>query len=58
MVWACIEKRRRICREESDGDGDVGEKKESKTEQRWLDSIKNDLSERRLSGDYAQDRAK
>ena len=27
----CIEKRRRIIRQESDGDGGVGEKKESKT---------------------------
>ena len=31
MVWACIEKRRRICRQESDGDGGAGEKKERKT---------------------------
>ena len=31
MVWACIEKRRRISREESDGDGGAGEKKERKT---------------------------
>ena len=28
MVWACIENRRRIRREESDGDGGAGEKKE------------------------------
>ena len=32
VVWACIEKRRRICRQESDGDGGAGEKKERKTE--------------------------
>ena len=31
MVWACIEKRRQIRREESDGDGGAGEKKERKT---------------------------
>ena len=31
MVWACIEKRRRIRRQESDGDGGAGEKKERKT---------------------------
>ena len=31
MVWACFEKRRRISREESDGDGGAGEKKERKT---------------------------
>ena len=28
VVWACIEKRRRICRQESDGDVGAGEKKE------------------------------
>ena len=33
MVWACIEKRRRIHRQESDGDGGAGEKKERKTEE-------------------------
>ena len=32
VVWACIEKRRRICGQESDGDGGAGKKKESKTE--------------------------
>ena len=31
MVWACIEKRRRIRRQESDGDVGAGEKKERKT---------------------------
>ena len=30
-VWACIEKRRRIRRQESDGDGVAEEKKERKT---------------------------
>ena len=33
MVWACIEKRRRICRQESDGDGGAGEKEEMKTKE-------------------------
>ena len=32
MVWACIEKRTRIYRLQSDGDGGAGEKKERKTE--------------------------
>ena len=32
VVWACIEKRRRIRRQESDGDGWAGEKMERKTE--------------------------
>ena len=31
MVWACFEKRRLIRRQESDGDGSAGEKKERKT---------------------------
>ena len=31
MVWARIEKRRRIRRQESDGDRGAGEKKERKT---------------------------
>ena len=30
MIWACIEKRRRIRRQESDGDGGAGEKTEWK----------------------------
>ena len=47
----CIEKRRRICGQESDGDGGAGEKNERKTERRWLDNIKNDSSERELSGE-------
>ena len=58
MVWACIEKRRRIRREESDGDGGAGEKKERKTKAGCLYNINNDLSERELSGEDAQDRAK
>ena len=32
MVWACIEKRRRIRGQESDGDGGAGEKKERTSE--------------------------
>ena len=32
VVWACIGKRRRIRRQESDGDGGAGEKKERKIE--------------------------
>ena len=32
MVWVCIEKRRRICRQESDCEVGAGEKKEKKTE--------------------------
>ena len=32
MVWACIEKRRRMFGQESDGDGGAVEKKERKSE--------------------------
>ena len=32
MIWACIEKRRRVCGQESGGDGGAGEKKERKPE--------------------------
>ena len=32
MVWACIEKRRIICGQDSDGDVRAAEKKERKTE--------------------------
>ena len=43
-----------MCRQESDGDGGAGGKKERKTERRWLDNINNDLSEIDLSGEEAQ----
>ena len=36
----------------SDGDVGAGEEKE----RRWLDSIRNDLSERELAGEEAHDR--
>ena len=49
----CIEKRRRIRRQESD-EG-AGEKKERETKAEG-DNIKNDLSERELPGEEAQDR--
>ena len=32
MVWACIEKRKRVFGQECDGDGGDGERKERKTE--------------------------
>ena len=56
MVWACIEKRRRIRRQEGDGDGGAGERRRGRPKRRWVDSIRNDLSERELSGEDAQDR--
>ena len=48
--------RRRIRREESDGDGGAGEKRRGRPKRRWLDSISNYLSERGLSEEDAQDR--
>ena len=33
MIWACIEKRRRILRQDSGDDGGAGEKKEWKTKE-------------------------
>ncbi len=35
-----------------------GERMRGRPKRRWLDSIRNDLSERELSGEDAQDRAK
>ena len=64
MVWASIEKRRRIRRQESGHDGGAGERKRGKPDNsdksflilsnHLLDNIRNDLSE--LSGEKAQDR--
>ena len=35
-----------------------GKRRRGRPNRRWLDNIKNDLSERKLSGEEAQDRAK
>ena len=35
-----------------------GERRRRRPKRRWLDNIKNDLSERELSGEEAQDRVK
>ena len=35
-----------------------GKRRRGRPKRRWLDNIKNDLSERELSGEDAQDRAK
>ena len=43
-----------MCEQESDGDGGAREKNERKIERRWLDKIKNDLSERELSVEEAR----
>ena len=37
-------------RQESDGGGGAGKRRRGRPKQRWLDNIKNDLSERELSG--------
>ena len=47
---------KRIRREESDGDGGAGKRRKGRPKRRWLDSIRNDLSERGLSEEDAQDR--
>ena len=54
MIWACIEKRRRIRRQKSDDDGGVIEKKERKTEAEVVG--KHHLSDRELAREEAQDR--
>ena len=58
MVWACTEKRSRVRRQACDGDGGAGERRRGSPKRRWLDSIRNDLSERELSRENTQDRAK
>ena len=57
-LWACIQKGKIIRRQESDADAGAGERKRGRPKRRWLDNIKNDLSERELSGEEAQHRAK
>ena len=44
-------------REDSDGDAVPGKRRRVISKRRWLDNIKNDLSERELSGEDAQHRA-
>ena len=46
MIWTCIEKRTRICGQESDGDGGAGENKERNTETEVVG-----LRQKRLVGD-------
>ena len=58
MVWAYCEKRRR---REDVGKRVVGmevpgKRRRGRPKRRWLDSIRNDLSARELSGEDAQDR--
>ena len=53
MVWACIEKRRRMRRQRVMA-MEVPEKRRRRPKRRWLDNIKNYLSERELSGEEAQ----
>ena len=53
----CIEKRRRI--HEYVGKRVMpGKRKRGRPKRRWLDNTRNDLSERELSGEDAQDLAK
>ena len=54
LVWACIEKRIRIRRQESDSDGGGGERRRGRPKRRWLDNIRNDLSQRIVRGESAR----
>ena len=59
MVWACIEKSKYICGQESDGDGDAGKKgEEYRNGGGWITSGTTCQSERELSGVEAQERVK
>ena len=58
LKWYGHVLRRRIRRKESDGDGGAGKRRRRRPKRRWLDSIRNDLSERELSREDTQDRAK
>ena len=58
MVSARIEKRRRIRRQESGEDGGAGKRSRGRPKRRWMDTIGNDLSEKELSREDTQDRAK
>ena len=49
--------RRRIRGQDSDGDGGAGERTRGRPKGRWLDNIRNNLSERELSGEETQDLA-
>ena len=48
MVWACIEKRRRIGRQESVGVEVPGKRSRGRPKRRWLDNIKDDLVGERI----------
>ena len=56
MVWACTEKRRRIRRQESDGDGGAGEKNERTTGTEVLGQHQERLVRKRIVS--AQDQVK
>ena len=71
-MWACFEKRRTVtnynkklyyvAKRVMGGDVGVGDSTGNRSRRRpkqmWLDSIRNDLLERELSGEEAQDRVK
>ena len=57
-VWACIEKRTRIIGKRVMAMEVPEKRRRGRPKRRWLDIIRNDLSERELSGEDAQDRAK
>ena len=57
MVWACAEKRIRIGNSVMAMEV-AGKRRRGRPKRRWLDSIRNDLSESELSREDTQDRDK
>ena len=55
MVWACDEKRGRLCRKEGDGMKVHGRRKRGRPKRRWLDKVKDGIKEKGLSVDEVYD---
>ncbi len=53
MVLACIKKRGKYVGKREMGMDVPGKRRRGRPKMRWLDNIKNDLSERKLSGEDA-----
>ena len=51
MVWACDEKRGTLRRKEGDGNESTGEKEERRPTKRRLDRVRDDITEKGLSGE-------
>ena len=55
MAWACDEKRGALCRKEGDGNGSTRE--DRKETGSCLDSVRDDIRKKGLSGEEVYDRA-